>query len=662
MKKTFPIILAFAVIFLFFIQAAGTLVESIYILDLMNLNLDTRVLGLFFFFTPVLLIPFFKKFRPQLIWITFALLLLSRGLLPYLDTANRMLASGIATASVISLFLLMLPAQPRGTTHSRTGLWASAGLALAVVLSVLLRTAYFGLDYSLTPAGGWSGILLGLLLGAALTQFESGSAPQEERKPAGVTTAILGLSLVLTLVYFAFSAPSVISRWTEANYTLIVLAVSLLAAAWILLALLRPHILRNIDRRLLLAGNLAFTLCLTGTILVHSVPFPPTTSSAAVTVAAPQWWQAIPLALMLLLFPVLFLDLGLFFEQIRQSASSPRQLVPGLLLGCLVLILLVFAQIFSNVWGYIQPVSLFFRGKFWLSFFLPAGGISLLAWLAGNASLSVDGELAGRFPWAWAVLLGGLCLGTLAGALPAKPLQLQSTDRPSIKVMTYNIQAANDANTQKSFERQLAVIRKVSPDIVAMQETDTARISLNDNDYVRFYADSLGYYSYYGPSTVAGTFGTAILSKYPLRNTRSVYTYSDTDEIGVAEAEIDVDGLPITIYDVHPDGSDLAKMTFVKALLQRAQAKPYAIALGDYNLPDTTPQYRLLDGVFINAWTSVYPTKVSPDGVDMSGANRIDHIFVSHSLGVRNPVYLLPPASGSDHPVHWAEILLNVPK
>jgi endonuclease/exonuclease/phosphatase family metal-dependent hydrolase len=123
-----------------------------------------------------------------------------------------------------------------------------------------------------------------------------------------------------------------------------------------------------------------------------------------------------------------------------------------------------------------------------------------------------------------------------------------------------------------------------------------------------------------------------------------------------------VDGYPITVYDVHPDGSDLAKMAFVEALLQRSQSKPYVIALGDYNLPDTQPAYQLLDSVFVNAWTSAYPTKISPDGVDMSGSDRIDHIFVSHSLGVRNPVYLLPPASGSDHPVHWAEILLNNPK
>jgi endonuclease/exonuclease/phosphatase family metal-dependent hydrolase len=280
----------------------------------------------------------------------------------------------------------------------------------------------------------------------------------------------------------------------------------------------------------------------------------------------------------------------------------------------------------------------------------------------GNARLDSNQEPAGRLPWAWAVLLGAICLGTLAGALPVKRIQVQALDLPSITVMTFNIQGANDANAQKSFERQLAVIRKVSPDIVAMQETDTARISLNNNDFVRFFADSLGYYSYYGPSTVAGTFGTAILSKFPLLNTRTVYTYSDTDEIGVAEAEIDVNGFPVAIYDVHPDGSDLAKMTFVEALLQRSQTKPYVIALGDYNLPDTEPAYQLLNSVFTNAWTSVYPTKVSPNGVDMSGADRIDHIFVSHSLGVRNPVYLLPPASGSDHPVHWAEILFNIPQ
>jgi endonuclease/exonuclease/phosphatase family metal-dependent hydrolase len=65
--------------------------------------------------------------------------------------------------------------------------------------------------------------------------------------------------------------------------------------------------------------------------------------------------------------------------------------------------------------------------------------------------------------------------------------------------------------------------------------------------------------------------------------------------------------------------------------------------------------------VYTNAWTSVYPSKISASGVDMSGDNRIDHIFVSKTLGVRNPVYVLPPASATDHPVHWAEIFWGNP-
>jgi endonuclease/exonuclease/phosphatase family metal-dependent hydrolase len=40
----------------------------------------------------------------------------------------------------------------------------------------------------------------------------------------------------------------------------------------------------------------------------------------------------------------------------------------------------------------------------------------------------------------------------------------------------------------------------------------------------------------------------------------------------------------------------------------------------------------------------------------MSGDKRIDHIFVSPHLEVRDPVYLLAPESATDHPVHWAEV------
>src|SRR5512136_1760772 len=121
MKKSYPLVLVFGVLFLFFIQAAGTLVESIYILDLMNSNLDEKVLGVLFFFTPLLLLPFYKKYPRPLVWILFGILLLTRGLTPYLNTASRVLISGIATGAVLSLFFLVFAAKPKDETHSQAG-------------------------------------------------------------------------------------------------------------------------------------------------------------------------------------------------------------------------------------------------------------------------------------------------------------------------------------------------------------------------------------------------------------------------------------------------------------------------------------------------------------------------------------------------------------
>ncbi|OGO61326.1 MAG: hypothetical protein A2032_02950 [Chloroflexi bacterium RBG_19FT_COMBO_49_13] len=85
------------------------------------------------------------------------------------------------------------------------------------------------------------------------------------------------------------------------------------------------------------------------------------------------------------------------------------------------------------------------------------------------------------------------------------------------------------------------------------------------------------------------------------------------------------------------------------------------IALGDYNLRDYEAAYLLIDEVLSNAWVSVYPSEISPDGVDMSGENRIDHIFLSQNLSALNPTYILPPESATDHPVHWTDILWGSP-
>lgn len=655
MKKTCFLILAFAILILFIIQSMGTLVESIYILDLMASGLDAKVLGVLFLFVPLLALPLIKRFPRQMLWVLFSLLLLSRGLTPYLSTTDRLLVSGIATAASFSLFWLLVTVIP---SVSRP---ASAGLALAVALSTLLRAVGHGIEPSLTLTGGWIGWLMGILLGIFLAL--SGPEPDATtQKTGGTRTApVLGVVLILALVYFSISAPAVIARWTEGNYTLIVSIISLLSVAWAWLGVNRPFVLERISSPLLIAWNLLFTISLTLTLWLQRVHFPTSLESAPVVVGAPTVMQMIPLGIMLLLFPVLYLDFLFFLRKMQDRTQPAGSLAWGILLGSFLFILLVFINIFSNVWGYVKPISPYFRNTFWLAYFIVSALISLLIWRSATRLPSSQKEPSMTYSWVWSAFLTLILLVTILFALPVRHVQADAASKTSLRLMTFNTQQSNDALAQKSYAAQLALIRQVSPDILSLQETDSTRISLNNNDYVRYFADKLGYYSYFGPKTVAGTYGTAILSKFPLENTHTIFMYSDKDETGVAAAEVVVAGLTFSIFDVHPDGSDSAMLAFAQRLIDLSQSKPDVIALGDYNLRDYEAAYQLLDGTFTNAWTSVYPSEVSPDGVDMSGENRIDHIFLSRNLMAVNPTYILPPASATDHPVHWTDIVWAIP-
>jgi endonuclease/exonuclease/phosphatase family metal-dependent hydrolase len=655
-KVTFPVIVV-GIISLFLIQLAGTLVESIYILDLMNTSLDEKALGVLFFFTPVLLYLYRDK-RPALsAWILFGILFLARGLTPYLNTLGRMLASGVGTGAGLSLLPFLLTAQSKEESPSGVVSMVPAGMALGVGLSVFLRTVNYGLDYSLFSPGAWVGWALGVILGVFLFSLDWGGPDRARGGSRPVTSAVTGIFLVLGLAWFAFSAPSVISRWTEGDYRWITIAISALSLAGVGIFLFMPEWTARVPRIWLILWNLAFIGALVGTILTHRVPFPATPSSAAFVVGSPTWIQLFLLYVMLVLYPVIFVDLQVFSNRIRNANSNPRDLVPGTLLGSLILVLMVFSQIFTNVWGYVEPVSPWFRNKFWLPYTVMAGLLFLLAIRKPSNTPESKQEPVFSFSWGWIGILTILFLGTVGAVLVTTRVETFTARENRLVVMTYNIQQANDDFGERSYREQLDWIQDVGPDILALQESDSTRISLNNNDYVRYYAGKLGYYSYYGPTTITGSYGTAILSRFPLENTRSVFTYSDQDEVGTAEAEITVAGKTFTIYNVHPDGSDTAMIVFAETLLDRAADKTNLIALGDYNLRDYEEAYQLIDGVLINAWVSNYPSEISPDGVDMSGENRIDHIFFSPNLSARDPQYILPPDSATDHPVHWTEII-----
>jgi hypothetical protein len=129
-------------------------------------------------------------------------------------------------------------------------------------------------------------------------------------------------------------------------------------------------LVEEIKPRLLFLWNIVFTISVVGTILVHAIRFPLTPDSPPAIVSGLVWYQQIPLLLMLITFPVIYLDFAVFSGLIARRHPTPRKMAPGFLLGSVLMVILVFMNIFSNVWGYVAPISLFFRNKFWFSFLL----------------------------------------------------------------------------------------------------------------------------------------------------------------------------------------------------------------------------------------------------------------------------------------------------
>lgn len=655
MKPSNRYALIFALLFLHLLHSIGTLVESIYILDLLKTSLDEKALGLLFLFSPLLLLLLKRRPPKALIWLLFVILFIGRGLTPFLPTVGRLLASGLASAAALLLLPLLLNTQTGG--ERATGRSLSLGLALAVAASVLLRTIGYGIDYSLQTEGGWLGWILGLGLGWALQSISFAELTEQRATVKESLLPLVGVWLVCALVYFAFSAPSVLARWTESDYRLTVFLISLLCLAWAGVLILRPGWISGLSSTLVLLWNLLFTLALTTTLWVNRLAFPPSPNSPPLIVASTPWQQQMPYYLTLLLFPVIFLDLKLLTEPWKDKPPSLPALAIGMSMGIVGLILLVFMQIFTNVWGYVAPVSLWFRNQYWLPYFLMSALLTLAIIFYRPRLKRAQQTLEGNFSPNWLGLMAVLFAGSLWAATVSTRVRAFEPRPNSLIVITYNLQQGNDGFGERSYQRQLALMRQIDADIIALQESDSARVSLNNADLVRYFAGKLGYYAYYGPGPISGTYGTAILSKYPLTNPHIVFSYSDQDEIGTAVAEIEVSGKRFTIYNVHPDGSDTAMMVFAQTLLEQIGDKQYVIALGDYNLRDDEAAYQVIAARLTNVWESLYPSKISPEGIDMSGRNRIDHIFLSPPLRPLRATYILPPDSATDHPVHWAEIV-----
>ncbi len=643
-----------------FLSLLTGFIEAVYALGLLRTNIPPQIIFVVFLLSPVLLLPVPRLLDSR----AFTLTTGSAGLtcwaisLP-LDTRWRMLVTGLGSG----LLLLFLTARIRQVR--RSPLESGGALAFAVLLSVVLRALHSGnlllVDVPSLPLGIALAVFgVGLLLFAgrrtpslADGQGTRGSGQAGFGRTFGLS---LGLFGVLVLLYFGFTSPAVIARWGEAGYPAVTAVetggIALFLGLWIGL----PRMPVRLVPGPLLVWNLLFLLALAVALFFRRPAF---AADATYPLDAPNPCRLASIALwaMLVLHPVMYANFALFAGALHTAQPSPRQLAGGFVIGALYLMVMVFAQIFTTVYDYIPIVGPWFRDQFWLVVSLPGLVVTLAALFLNRES--VADLTPTRVHPTWLLATGILVPGVLAGAAIVLSIlggacPVPGPHRTSLRILTYNLQQGIGESGERSYDQQLKVIRQLDPDVIGLQETDTARIAGGNADLVRHYADRLNLHSYYGPSPVSGTFGIALLSRYPLQNPRTFFLRSEGEQTAAIEARIEVGGRLFHVLVTHLDngGALVQQIAVLDQAAHSVSGQETDIVMGDFNFTTSTSQYRATTTVLEDAWLVAAERTVEPGAPDP--ANRIDHIFVSAGTRVLRSVYTLE--GPSDHPGIFAEI------
>jgi endonuclease/exonuclease/phosphatase family metal-dependent hydrolase len=638
----------YGLVFLLFFQLVPDFVETIYTFGLLGTNIPPEIVSVLLFFSPLVLLFFRRGLPRQAGWIlaiAAAVLRAVEVIASIASTNVKMLASGLGTGCL----LVLLPAWLAHAAEDEedTPLEMGCGLAAGLSLSVLFRALGAGSDISLLhPWVSWVEMAGLDLLVVWLYRRSARGEPSQSTRPApfGITAALCtGILGVLAVLYFGFASPTVLARWSGVDYRLVV---GLLAGAvGVFAGTLAFGRLASLSRPAIWVWNGLFLLAGSLAIWTNQVQFP--VDSRAYPIAQPvlSLAQQAPLLIMILLSPVCLLDGLLLVREIKARRPSPRALAGGFALGALFFLIIVLAQVFTTVYDYIPVVGPLFRDRFWLVFLLAGLGMALPMIAARPAWEKVSSPAFRKF------LIPTVCLPLLIAfgwALASQPSPATQANKDILRVVTYNIQQGYSAAGERSYGGQLALIRSLDPDIVGLQESDVARFSGGNADVVRTISEGLGMYAYYGPRTVTGTFGIALLSRYPLENPHTFFMYSTGEQTAAIEAQITVNGRRYTLLVTHlGNGGPLIQQ---QQVLSRLAGQSNVIAMGDFNFEPATEQYTLTLQTLQDAWVQV--GSPLPTGLDPK--NLIDHFFVSPGMPVSLVRYVDSPVS--DHPLLMMEI------
>ena len=139
------------------------------------------------------------------------------------------------------------------------------------------------------------------------------------------------------------------------------------------------------------------------------------------------------------------------------------------------------------------------------------------------------------------IILAGLCLLSqlCAWAQPHRQVVVPEKEDNSLRFMTYNIRNGLDINGNAKYQNVADVILKVSPDVVAIQEVDSATQRSKGVDILKELGEQCMMYRTFSPlfSVDGGKHGLGVLSKERPLNHRSITLPGKEEARGVLLVE-----------------------------------------------------------------------------------------------------------------------------
>ncbi len=263
------------------------------------------------------------------------------------------------------------------------------------------------------------------------------------------------------------------------------------------------------------------------------------------------------------------------------------------------------------------------------------------------------------FSHCWRILL--LLVVFAGSSLNAQERSKEGKSAPeTLRVLCYNIHYGQGMDGKYDVARLAEVIKRVQPDLVALQEIDVWVKRSGRVHQIQQLAKLTGMQARFGPTQhyEGGLFGNGVLTRLPILDVLIQplpYTESTPEKVTYPRAAIAVtvrlaDGSPLRFISTHFQHNVPADRVAEAIAINKHFAKPNditpAILAGDMNAtPDAEPIQELN-----KKWTNAIDKGASPSAPSPKPRSRIDYIFYRNAPKLKlKQSEVIPEKMASDH-------------